>query len=403
MSYAITWEAGASAQIEIFSPELDAAAAEHDYRLKFSPPMRKTIRPPMTPLQLGRGELGPIIADLNRLGEALNARRAPAAAGAADAAADAAAAAAVLTQAQQAGGNLYDLIIPPDVQMELAEEDLFLEIGVDEALLEYPWELLHDGTEFLCLKHSIGRFVNVTKAAIPNRNRLEMMSVKPLSVLVIGVGAPQPRVTAAGPVKYDPLPGVGQETKAVADAIMELGQDADVLSLNGAGATWQAVANALKANRYHIIHYSGHASFDSSTPFNSSLALHDRDMTTGHIRNFCKQPPVLFFVNGCESTVARGAGSEWKDRYDIFGLARAFLETGAYLLGSRWKVGDQGAAKFAQALYAELLQEKPIGRAIREARCAFRKANPNDFSWASYVYYGDPRLRFRKLAAPVGG
>jgi CHAT domain-containing protein len=120
-------------------------------------------------------------------------------------------------------------------------------------------------------------------------------------------------------------------------------------------------------------------------------------MATGHIKGFCKKPPVLFFVNGCESTVGRGEGTQWKNRYDIFGLARAFLETGSYLLGSRWKIGDQGAAEFAKAFYAELLQEKPIGRAIREARCACKGARPDDFSWASYVYYGDPRLRFRKV------
>jgi CHAT domain-containing protein len=107
---------------------------------------------------------------------------------------------------------------------------------------------------------------------------------------------------------------------------------------------------------------------------------------------------VLFFINGCESTVGRGSGNEWKNRYDIFGLARAFLETGAYLLDSRWKVNDKGAAKFAQAFYKEILEEQPFGKAVRKARQVCKESSPaDDFAWASYVYYGDPRIRFCKI------
>jgi CHAT domain-containing protein len=390
--YAIAWEAGAGAQIELFSPELDSAAVDRDYRLKFSPPMRKTIRPPMTGLQLGHGELGPIIGSLNKLGAALDVRR-PAAGLVAGAAV---AETSLLEQAREAGGLLYTLIIPNDVQIELADDDLFVEIGVDEALLEYPWELLHDGSEFLCLRHPVGRFVNVTRAAIPGSKRPTPIGVGPLSVLLISVPAPQPRKNGAE--VYDPLPGVEEETEAIATVITDLGPLSDLEILKGKDATWSAVAKALKQKRYHIVHYCGHAFFDSSNPINSSLALHDLNMTAGHIRGLCRNaPPVLFFINGCESTVGRGAGDEWKNRYDIFGLARAFLETGAYLLGNRWRVNDKGAANFAKAFYKDALAEQPIGRAVREARKACKDLAPDDFAWASYVYYGDPRIRFRKV------
>jgi CHAT domain-containing protein len=385
--YAIAWEAGASAQIEIFSPELDTAAANLDYRVKFTPPMRKTIRPPLTGLQLGRGQLEPIIESLDRLAGALDGRGV----------AGSAVGSSILNRAQYAGDLLFSLIIPNDVQIELAGDDLFLEIGIDEALLEYPWELLHDGTEFLCLKHSLGRFVNVSRPGIPNAMLPEAMGNKPLSVLVISVPIPQPRDVDATNLVYDNLTGVEEETEAIVKAITDLGCSAKLKVLKGRGADWDSVAQAIKTERYHVVHYSGHAFFNSATPVDSSLVLYDRDMTTGHIRKLCKKPPVLFFVNGCESTVARGTGDQWKNRYDIFGLARAFLETGAYLLGSRWKVGDKGAAKFAEAFYGHMLEEKPLGKAIREARSACKAALPDDFSWASYVYYGDPRVRFRKV------
>jgi hypothetical protein len=128
-------------------------------------------------------------------------------------------------------------------------------------------------------------------------------------------------------------------------------------------------------------------------PYLSSLVLFDKDMTTGPIRNFfLKKPPVFFVMNACETAAASTpAAGAWKERYDIFGLARAFLETGAYL---RWKVGDQGAAAFAQAFYGAFVKGVSLGRALQEGRIACRKAtSPDDLSWASYLLYGDPRVR----------
>jgi CHAT domain-containing protein len=95
--------------------------------------------------------------------------------------------------------------------------------------------------------------------------------------------------------------------------------------------------------------------------------------------------------------------TDWRARYDIFGLARAFLETGAFLLGNRWKVGDAAAAAFAKAIYTELLDGRPLGRAVRDARKACRRESPKDFSWASYTFYGDPRLCFRQLIQQQAG
>jgi hypothetical protein len=43
-----------------------------------------------------------------------------------------------------------------------------------------------------------------------------------------------------------------------------------------------------------------------------------------------------------------------------------------------------------------LAYEKPLGQAIVESRLAARAARANDLGWASYIYYGDPRLWFRR-------
>ncbi|MDP9106513.1 MAG: hypothetical protein M3N49_11350, partial [Candidatus Eremiobacteraeota bacterium] len=69
----IGWEAGSSAQLELFSPRSQAAGA-NVYQLKYSPPLRTTIRPPTSELVLGPNELDPITQNLNKLVRVVRAR-----------------------------------------------------------------------------------------------------------------------------------------------------------------------------------------------------------------------------------------------------------------------------------------------------------------------------------------
>jgi CHAT domain-containing protein len=385
--YSIAWESGPSAQIELFSPA-QGVAADY-YRLKFTPTLRRTLRSPVTGLRLGPGELAPIAKSLNQLVGAADTRSA--AAGLALPNRD-----AVMELAEDIGDSLFQLVLSGDVEVELSNDDLFIELGLDEALLEYPWELMFDGTEFLCLKHAVGRFVNLSRPIAPSGRRIEPPVRSPLSILVISVPSPQPRSQTE---KYERLPQAEVETTAIVDMLAARGDAVEVTALVGRNASWANVSKALKPpNRFHVIHFSGHAFFDAATPYASSLVLDDQNMSTGQILGFSKRnPPVLFFMNGCETATMGATNQDWRGRYDIFGLARAFLETGAFLLGNRWKIGDAAAAVFAKTFYTELLDGKPLGRAVRDARRACRAQSPNDFSWASYTFYGDPRLCFRQL------
>lgn len=387
MSYSVTWQAGPSAQIELFSPDVTDGRAENtSYRIKFSPPMRKTLRPPLSELILNEGDLDPINRNLNALMAVADGRGNPGNA--------ANEGPGVIQRAREIGNILHNLVIPNDVQAELSAGNLFVEFGVDERLLEYPWELLYDGVDFLGCRHGLGRFVNLTRPSIPNVARPALPDNGPLSVLIISVPLPVPRGNP--PVQYAPLPGAQNETAAIA-AVLSL-PNIDLTILSDAQATFNNVLDLFNARdrRFHIIHYNGHAYFNRNSPRRSSLVLQDQDMNTAFIQNLLsRKPPLFFFVNGCETAMAQG-GTSWKDRYDIFGLARAFLDTGAYFLGTRWSVGDSMAALFAKTFYEKLLEGTPLGIAVRDARRvtfdAAVKNSPDDFSWASYVYYGDPRL-----------
>ena len=123
-------------------------------------------------------------------------------------------------------------------------------------------------------------------------------------------------------------------------------------------------------------------------------------MTTGPLASFFGQnPPILCFINACETgkSGVPAASPTWKRRYNIYGVARAFLETGSYLLGSRWKLSDDAGMSFATTFYDSLFKKgESLGRAVMEARAACKStAADNDFGWASYVLYGDPRVCLR--------
>src|SRR5262249_36060093 len=120
--------------------------------------------------------------------------------------------------------------------------------------------------------------------------------------------------------------------------------------------------------------------------------------------------PILCFINACESAL-EGApnacesaleGAPDPSHLHVYNIGRWFLRTGAYLLGSRWKIHDLSAEAFARTFYRSLLKDaQPIGEAVRLARLACKQEVPYDLGWASYVFYGDPRIRFKRDAEGV--
>jgi CHAT domain-containing protein len=389
-TFQLKWDAGANAQIEILRPGAEQFGV---YQLKYAPPFRTTLRPPLQDSNLGDGEFAQIDDRLEKLVQAFDLR--DAGGNTAVPAGALSPGSAALVEMQQFGEILYNLAIPDYIQSDLRNE-LFLDIGMDEMLLGYPWELMHDGEEFLCLKHNVGRFVNTSSP----RNSSSMNVVgwrnerfEKLSILLIAVPNPQPRQNSN--IIYNNLPAAESEANAIVKTLTDLdGVSLEVLI--GKEATYTKLFNALTRRLHHIIHFCGHARFDGKTPRLSSLVLYDQDITTAAVLGFVsKSRPLFCFVNGCETAKTPKS----VDRFNVYSLARAFLETGAYLLGSRWKVSDKAAAAFAAAWYTSLIEEgRPLGSATRAARLKCKDAIQGDLGWASYVLYGDPRVCFSRSA-----
>jgi len=155
------------------------------------------------------------------------------------------------------------------------------------------------------------------------------------------------------------------------------------------------VTGVLRERKFQIVHFCGHANYDLRDPMNSSLVLWDEDFPAGAIQRLVRRAqPVICVVNACDT--ARVSDER---ALNVYSLARAFIETGAYLVGSRWALGDAAAANFAAAFYASLLGScQPLGEAMRAGRKAARETPSSDrLDWGAYVLYGDPRLYFRRL------
>jgi CHAT domain len=385
-AYVLDWYGASSAEVD-----LRMARDSSGYLLRYNSPFRATMRAPSQEIPAGPEDLEQIGADLDLFaGGVSGLSRGGNGVGALPSDDD----------LIELGRQIFDLTLPPHVRAELRKRDFFLEIGTDDSLLHYPWELMHDGEDFLCLKHFIGRFVNLQQ---PPKEQNGPNAYGPgsdlgeLRVLVISVPQPVPR----GGFSFPRLVAAEREADAIVETLTGLGLSPVYLGYNDATRT--KVLQALR-EPYHIIHFAGHAIFHPEIPRRSALVLQDENVGVGALTSALRdQRSVLCVVNGCETTRAVGTDTDrdeadstgtWTEQYNIYGLARAFLETGSYLLGSRWKLHDQSAGVFAQTFYSALLGEsQPIGQAITTARAAVKEQSPSgDFSWASYVYYGDPRM-----------
>jgi CHAT domain-containing protein len=167
----------------------------------------------------------------------------------------------------------------------------------------------------------------------------------------------------------------------------------------GEAATIARVTAEFESGRYDVIHYAGHASFDTHRPGDSGLVLADGELTGAHLSALGRLPPLVMF-NACESArlqrgAARSRGSTRRARSiaQNLSLAETLLRAGvAHYVGTHWLVDDASALAFATAFYRELMRAD-IGTALVKARRAVHARRSAD--WADYVHYGDAEFRLK--------
>jgi hypothetical protein len=76
-------------------------------------------------------------------------------------------------------------------------------------------------------------------------------------------------------------------------------------------------------------------------------------------------------------------------------VARELIDIGVHcVVVAGWAVDDQGARRFGESFYEELLlRRRPFGEAVFQARKTVYEANPADITWGAFQAYGDPAWR----------
>lgn len=273
---------------------------------------------------------------------------------------------------KEAGQTLYDILLSQEIKKQLKETEFnHLILRLEDSLVGIPWELLHDGEDFLCLRYAIGR-------RILSREKT-MISTRP-AVL-------RPRVSILSSSAGD-LPEAEQEAVTLLE---RLSSNDRILVTMRNGVNEEYLRHSLRDAE--IVHFCGHADYVEQQPDNSGWRMADGKITAADIRQMAEGKsifPMLIFANACHSGRAENWGRHQNDLYD---LAQAFLLSGVqHYIGTLSDVLDGKSAEFASLFYESLLTGRTIGESLLEARRSMAKMSENDGTliWASYVLYGDP-------------
>lgn len=283
------------------------------------------------------------------------------------------------------GRQLFEAVFAEDVRIAFgsstqiaAHENAGLRIRLRlndvPELADVPWELLHDGQDFLALSNqrTVVRYLELPQA------------IKPLSV------RPPLRALAvlSSPGDYPAL-DVAREWQllnaALADVVSTGWFEIEVLER----ATLSELQEQLRKNEYHILHFSGHGEFNSAAPEDAQAALvfQDEDgrgqrvdaVALGRLlRDHASMRLVI--LNACESAQA-------STRNAFTGAAQNLMrQTIPAVVAMQFPITDAAAQVFGKTLYGALADRYSIDGALGETRKALATQAPG-LEWATPVLF----------------
>lgn len=292
----------------------------------------------------------------------------------------------ILEKLKTSGRLLYDEIFSLEIKRKLSEtlsQDMI--ISVDDHLVNIPWELLHDGNSFFCLRFNMGRLVRTRQTVTEAKPREVKL---PLKMFILS--DPQGNLESA----Y-------QEGYSIRDHLEAL-EDLVQVNIKSSRVRTDHVLGSIR--NYDMVHYAGHADYDGENPSNSGFLMEDGKLRASDIVNLIGSTPLpsLVFSNACKS----GHTDIWRVDQDyekeIYGLANAFLLAGVrHYIGTFWDIQDDPSRHFAMEFYSALMSGTLIGEAVRKARRTIIETYGEDnVIWASYVLYGDPAFSYVNPTTP---
>ena len=271
--------------------------------------------------------------------------------------------------------RMFNLYLPFDIQEAIKAMEPSVPLQIITNYQDQPWELMHDGQDFLCLKFQVGRKLPLGQK---NRKHDHLRGKLPRFLLIANPSGD--------------LPMAEKEIYAIQESLKG---DAEFVVLTGKNATRREVIDCLINNTpsFDVIHYAGHARLSTQNPEESCLVLHDGFLSADEIKLAIQYFPMVFLNIGSASFQSSSNGLVNYMSADTAGLLTSFLLGGARAcIGSLWNVNDGGDLSFVINFYKHLIRRASLGEALRKARLLSR-AEQKSKAWASYVLYGDPTDR----------
>jgi len=238
----------------------------------------------------------------------------------------------------------------------------------------WPWELLHDPAR----DHSFGASASTPLVRYLDRTDqfgalAELEAELPLHILLV--------------VPQTPDLDLARERSAIEEAIASLQGALQLRVLNGL-VTRTALADALLAGQYCIVHGSGHGGFVDGRGY---VGLNKADGATDWVDS---QTLARFFVNyrSLKLVILNVCSSGRLDDARAFqGLAPQLVRRGVpAVIAMQYPLTDEAALQFAREFYRRLCLGQDTGRvdvAVAHARNMLAILSPGDRAFAAPVLY----------------
>jgi hypothetical protein len=253
----------------------------------------------------------------------------------------------------------------------------------DAECSKLPWEALRCGDRALALEGGISRKYLLAGNFSVAKWLEKRMFGKTLDILLV-----------VNPT--EDLDGAEREGGIVRQLVRDV-PEVKVTEVAGKAATRDRLLQEFQSGAYDVIHYAGHAMFDSNDPGRSGILCSD-SVLSGQELAVIGNLPALVFFNACESGRVRKAPKEAPSALEglqrSVSFAEAFLRGGiANFVGTYWPVGDASAEVFAKTFYGGIVKGQAVGDALIAGRSEVRKLG--SFDWADYIHYGDPDFHIK--------
>ncbi len=294
----------------------------------------------------------------------------------------------ILTNLKEIGQMFFDDLIPTNIKEKLRQtKSDHLVVNIDDYMALVPWELMHDGKEFLCQRFSMGRLVR-TKQNFIGTAKVRALG-QPLKMLILA----DPR----GDLKEAYNEGI-----YVRDF---LDQSKNIINATFLSENIEPDYLQKKIRNFDIVHFAGHMDYDENNRDKCGWRLTKGIFSAGDVIKMTGTAtmPAFIFSNACQSALSDTWNLSEKFHGQIFSLASAFILSGVrHYIGTFWEILDEPSRRFAMDFYQNVLSGQSVGEALRLSRLTqIKEYGEEKITWASYMLYGDPTFNYMEQIRSV--